>query len=195
MDDDMGELDEHGRARLLHPGDPRRPTARRVHRCGRAGGVVVDHVRPGRRRQPQGLRVLPVGQPDPVRARSAGGLARGGAPRPGVRQRPRRRGQHPATARPGPAHPARQRRVRRHVPADLQGVGPARLPVVGGRPDRCRRPRRRLARRRRDGVARDADQPAAHLLRHRGDRRGRPRATGRSSWWTTRSPRPTSSSR
>ena len=35
--------------------------------------------------------------------------------------------------------------------------------------------RRRLARRRRHGVARNADQPAAHLLRHRGDRLDRAR--------------------
>ena len=75
--------------------------------------------------------------------------------------------------RPGPA---RQRRLRRHVPPDRQGVGPARHAVDGGRPHRRRRPRRRLARRHRDGVAGDADQPAADVHRHRGGRRRRPRA-------------------
>ena len=55
-------------------------------------------------------------------------LAGGRAPRPGVRQRARRRGQRPAPAaarRPGAA---RQRRLRRHVPADRQGVGTLGFP-------------------------------------------------------------------
>ena len=39
-----------------------------------------------------------------------------------VRQRARRRGQRVAAAPAGPTHPARQRRVRRHVPADREGV-------------------------------------------------------------------------
>ena len=52
-----------------------------------------------------------------------------------------------------------------------------------------------LAGRHAHGVARDAHQPVAHLRRHRGRRRDRPRATARSSWSTTPSPRRTCSSR
>ena len=54
----------------------------------------------------------------------------------------------------------------------------ARVPVDGGRPHRPRRARRGLAGRHRDGVAGDAHQPAAHVHRHRGDRRRSPIARG-----------------
>ena len=53
----------------------------------------------------------------------------------------------------------------------------------------------RLAGRRRDGVAGNTDESAAHVLRHRGDRRPWPTSTARSSWSTTRSPPRTCSSR
>ena len=69
---------------------------------------------------------------------------------------------------------ARQRRLRGHVPADRQGVGPLRDGLDGRRPDRPRRAGRRLARRHGDGVAGDADQPAADVHRHRGRRRAGP---------------------
>ncbi len=91
----------------------------------------------------QGFEYARSGNPTRIGARGPGRLARGGPPRSRVRQRAGRRGQHPAPAAPGPADPARQRRLRRHVPADRQGVGPARLPVVGRRPHRSRRTARR----------------------------------------------------
>ena len=69
---------------------------------------------------------------------------------------------------------AGQRRLRRHVPPDQQG---AHTPAVDRRrPARHRRRRRELAERHEVGVAGDADQPTAALLRHRGDLRARPRA-------------------
>ena len=63
------------------------------------------------------------------------------------------------------------------------------------RPHRPRRAARRLAARHADGLVGDADQPAAHLHRHRGGRRRWPTSTARSSSSTTPSPRPTCSSR
>ena len=143
----------------------------------------------------KGYRVLALGQPDPLRARSAGRVTRAGAARPRVRQRPGRRGQHPAAApSAGQAHPARQRRLRRHVPADRQGVEPARVPVVGRRPHRPRHAARRLARRHgmvwletpTNPLLTCFDIEAIATIAH---------GAARSSWSTTRSPRRTSSSR
>ena len=96
-----------------------------------------------------------------------------------VRQRAGGRGHVAAPAATGSADPARQRRLRRHVPADRQGVTARRVLVDRGRPDRPRRARRDVARRRRARVARDADQPAAHVHRHRGDRATSPTRTAR----------------
>ncbi len=99
-------------------------------------------------------------------------LAGGWPPRIGVRQRTGRGGQRAAAAerrRPGVA---RQRRLRRDVPADLQGAHV--VEVDGGRPHRYGSTRCRLARRHQAGVARDADQSVAALLRHREDLRDRP---------------------
>ena len=132
--------------RAIHAGQAarRRPPVRscRRSRCRRRSPRtgVGEH---------KGYEYSRSGNPTRTALESAVASLEDGAARPRVRQRPRRRGQRPAPAPTGPTHPARQRRLRRHVPADLQGVGPARLPVVGGRPHRSRRPRRRLARRRR----------------------------------------------
>ncbi len=63
------------------------------------------------------------------------------------------------------------------------------------RPHRPRRARRVVARRRRAGVARDADQPAAHVHRHRSHRRDRPSPPRRAASSTTPSPRRTCSDR
>ena len=86
-------------------------------------------------------------QPDPRRARGVRRLARR-APPTGW---PSPAGWPPRTtccacSRPGERVAARQRRLRRHVPADRQGVGAARLAVDGGRPHRRRRARRATGR-------------------------------------------------
>ena len=98
-------------------------------------------------------------------------------------------------ARAGRPGPARQRRLRRHVPADLQGVRTARAAVDGGRPHRPRRARRRAGR----------PTPRWCGWRRRPTRCSRastsrrsptsPTSTARSSSSTTRSPRRTCSSR
>ena len=75
--------------------------------------------------------------------------------------------------RPGDRILLGQRRVRRHVPTDLEGVRAGRLHVERGRSHRPAALDAVLARRRRARVAGDADEPAAHVHRHRGDRRRR----------------------
>ena len=158
--------------RAVHAGQAPDPVDRR----GRHADLAVDDVRPGRRRRPPGLRVLALGQPDAARAGGVRRLARAGPPRPGVRQRARRRGQRPA--------PRAVRAGGSLLGNDAYGGtfrliakvwGPHGMTVDGGRPHRPRRPRRQLAGGHGDGVAGDADQPAADVHRHRGRRRRRPR--------------------
>ena len=75
--------------------------------------------------------------------------------------------------RPGQRILLGQRRVRRHVSTDLQGARTRRHHVERRRPHRPARARHVVAGRRGARVARDADEPAADLHRHRGDRDGR----------------------
>ena len=191
----MGDLDEqtaHGfSTRAIHAGQQPDPSTGAVVPAVSLSTTFAQDGVGGHK----GFEYSRSGNPTRSALEVAGRLARAGAPRPGLRQRPRRRGQHPAAAPPG------QRVL---LGNDAYGGtfrliskvwGPLGYPVVGGRPDRSRCPRGGLARRRRDGVAGNADQPAAHVLRHRGDRRPRPTTTERSSWSTTRSPRRTCSSR
>ena len=69
-----------------------------------------------RRGRAPGLRVRPLRQPDPGRARGVRRLAGGRRPRLRLRVGPGRRGQRAAAAGAGRPHPARQRRLRRHLP-------------------------------------------------------------------------------
>ena len=66
MGDDMGELDEQTALRLRDPGHPRRPGARPATGAVVHADHAVDHVRPGRRRRPQGLRVLALAATRPA---------------------------------------------------------------------------------------------------------------------------------
>ena len=118
------------RPRLRDPRHPRRPGPRPGDRRGRHADLAVDDVRPGRGRRAPGLRVLPHRQPDPRRARGVPRLARGRratASRSPAGWPPRTTSC--ALLRPGDRDPARQRRLRRHVPPDRQGVRARRLPV------------------------------------------------------------------
>ena len=191
----MGERARHERSlgfdtRAVHAGQEPDPTTGAVVTPISLSTTFAQDGVGGHR----GLRVLPLGQPDAHRARGVRRVARVGAPRARVRQRARRRGQRAAPRRARAAGRARQRRLRRHVPADRPGVGPARAVVDRRRPHRRRRSVE-LARRHGDGVAGDADQPAAHVHRHRGGRATSPTTAARSSSSTTRSPRRTCSSR
>ena len=73
--------------------------------------------------------------------------------------------------------------------------GPHGMTWTRGRPHRPDAARRELAGGHGDGVAGDADQPAAGVHRHRGRRPTSPMPTAQWSSSTTRSPRRTSSSR
>ena len=174
----MTDADARRRLRLRHPRRPCRSAAGSGHRRSRHADLALDDVRPGRRRRPQGVRVLALRQPDPRRTRDVHRVARVGAPRSRLRQRPRRRGQRAAAGPAGWAGRARQRRLRRHVPAHRPCLGTAGHAVDGDRPHRRRRPRSRLAGRHGDALAGDADEPIAHVRRHRGRRVCRPRARG-----------------
>ena len=113
---------------LRDPRRPRRPGARpgRPARSSRRSRCRTTFAQDGVGGH-QGFEYSRSRQPDPRRARGVRRLARGGPPRARVRQRPGRRGQRAAAASPpGERVRARQRRLRRHVPADRQGVGPAR---------------------------------------------------------------------
>ena len=163
---------------LRDPGHPRRPGARPDDRRGRHADHAGHDVRPGRRRRPPRLRVLPQ-RATPPAPRSRRASRRWRRPATGSRSPAGWPPRTPccASSPPGERVRARQRRLRRHVPADRQGVRPARacawtavdltdLDALAAE----------LARRHGDGVAGDADQPAAHVRRHRGRGRARPRA-------------------
>ena len=186
--------------RLLLARHPRRARSR----TPRTGAVVtpiyqVSHLQAGRhRRLPRRLRVQPVGQPDPHRARGVHRRARGWRAR--VRFASGLAGQDTvlrALLAPGDHVVVPDRRLRRHLPPVQQG-----REAVGGRAlDRHRSPTSTSVRAAiRPGQTKmvwveTPDQPAARHRRHRGHRRGRPRGRRRCSSSTTPSRRPTSSSR
>ena len=177
--------------RAIHDGQPPDPA---IGRGRHADHAVVD-VRARGGRQALGLRVRAQRQPHPPRLRGVPGVARGRARRLRVRQRHGRRGRGAAAARARPARDHPRRRVRRHVPAGVEGARTGGHRVDRRRPHRPRRARARLARRHRAGVGRDADQPHAHHRRHpRACARSRTSAA-RASSSTTRSPRRSCSGR
>ena len=175
------------------------PGRSRTHyRRRRPADLPGEHLQAGRHRRPaRRLRVLPLRQPDPHRARGVHRRARGRRARLRLRLRPGRRGRRAARAararrpRRGPV-----RRLRRHLPAVQPGreaVGRRALRSPGSpTSSRCAPPSGPADP---DGLGRDADQPAARHRRHRRDRRGRPRRPAPCSSSTTPSPRPTCSSR
>ncbi|CAA9330867.1 MAG: Cystathionine gamma-lyase, partial [uncultured Frankineae bacterium] len=167
------------RLRLRDARDPRRPGPRPDDGRGHRADLPDLHLRAVGGGQAPGLRVLPQRQPDAHRARDLPRGARRRPHRPGVRERPGRRGL-PAAHRHRPGRPRGHpgRRLRRHRAAVRQGAR-----AVGRRAHAraARRPRRRARRRpsRHDlaAVVRDPDQPAAGHRRHRGA--GADRARGR----------------
>ena len=179
------------------PRHPRRPGARRRDRRGRPADLAVDDVRPATRSactRATSTRARAT-RPAP-RSRACLASLEGGAPRARVRQRARRRGQRAA--------PARARASASLLGNDAYGGtfrliakvwAPLGFPwtavdltdvdaLAADWPDDTG-----------DGVAGDADQPAADVHRHRGRRRRSPTPAVRSSSSTTRSPRRTCSSR
>ena len=147
----MSEQQHREQVRLRDACDPRRLRARRGDRGGHPADLRDQHLQAGRRGRPaRRLRVQPLRQPDPHRARGQHRGAGGGRARLRVRLRPGRRGH------PGPrAVPARRprgdpgRRVRRHLPALRQGregLGPRAQPGAGLRPRAGARPRSARAR-------------------------------------------------
>ncbi len=106
--------------RAIHAGQAR---GRRDRRRDRAD-PSRDDVRPGRSRQAQRLRVRPHREPDPRRAGGVRRVARRRGARPRVRERDGGGGCAAAYAR-RTRRPHRDpgRRVRRDVPAGVQGVG------------------------------------------------------------------------
>ena len=132
----MGELEQR-RARLRDPRDPRRPGARCRHRRGRH----ADHARRPRSRRRPWASTTASSTPAPATRRAPRSRAasrRSRAPPTASRSPGAWRPRTPCCAccAPGPTHRARQRRVRRHVPADREGVRPRRLHVDRGRPHR-----------------------------------------------------------
>ena len=184
--------------RLRDARDPRGLRAGRRDRRGDPADLRDQHLQAGRRRRAaRRLRVQPLRQPDPHRARGQHRGAGGGGARVRVRLRPGRRGH------PGPrALPARRprgdprRRVRRHVPALRQGragLGPRAQPGAGLRPRRGRG--RDPARRDQAGLGRDA-RPTRCSTSATSRRSPRsPTTPARCSSSTTPSRRRTSSSR
>ncbi len=177
--------------------DPRRPRGPgRRRSIGRSGGSdhPQHHVRPGRGGRPPGLRVLAQRQPPCGRSRRASHRSRARAT--GWRSRgPGCRGQRPAVAHARRPDPARQRRLRRHVPPHLEGVGPTGHRVERGRSHRRRRARRRLAERHRHWSG--SRRPPTRCSPASTSKRSPPwrTLTARWWWWTTPSPRRTCSSR
>ena len=167
--------------------------------CRRHADLVVDDVRPGRRSAAiKRIRVLAIGQPDPHRTRDPGRVARGqphgGAWRSPAVWRPRTTscgcsGQGQRVLLGNDAYGGTFRLIAKvWEPLGFTHGPPSTSPI-------STRSAPNWPERHRDDLARDPDQPAAHVLRHRGDRHDRPRAWAHSSSSTTRLRRRISSSR
>ena len=162
------------------------PTRRRARSTPRS--MPVSHVRAGRcGRSARRIRIRPHRQPDPGRAGGVAGRGRGRHIRPGVQLGD---GRHrlctagAAASRRPRGHP--RRRVRRHVPADRQGVhGLGCRRTLRSRCPISMRSARRLRPTHPADLGRDTHEPAAVDRRYRRDRRARRRALGERCWWTT----------
>ena len=167
----MGELDEHAGRGLLHPGDPRRPgsptrpPARSYRRC---------RCRP---RSPRTASAATRASSTPARATRPVQRSKRRSPRSSRRTTAWR---SPAASPPRTTScGCCDQGQRTLLGNDAYGGtfrliskvwGPLGFPWSAVDLTDLDALRRGLARRRRDGVARNADQPIAHLLRHRGDR-------------------------
>ena len=183
-------------ARLLDPGHPRRPGRRPRHRGDRRADLRHLDLHPGGPRRAQGLRVLAQRQPDAHGPGDLPGRAGRGRARPGLRLGPGGDHGRPRRLLAARRRGGRRRRpVRRHLPpagAGLQALGPRRRATPT---TRARRASRRSSRRRRSSsgsrrrptrCCRSSTSPPSPSW---------PTRPGRCWRWTTRSPRPTSSSR
>ena len=108
----------------------------RPRRVGDPTDLPDVDVRPGCGRGQQGLRLLPLREPDADGARDVPGFPGGCRPRARVLLGPRRDDDDHAPRRAGRPRRLRERRVRRRLPDVLAGVRaqgvPLHLPVLGG---------------------------------------------------------------
>ena len=126
----VADQDEHEglgfETRAIHAGQP--PDA--ATGCGRHADHAVAPRSPRTRSASTRASSTPAPATRPApRSRPASPRSRAPPTASPSRQRPGRRGQRAAAAAPGRPDPARQRRLRRHLPPDLQGVRRRRLPV------------------------------------------------------------------
>ena len=184
--------------RIRDPRDPRGLRAGPHHRRGDPADLRDLDLQAGRgRRAARRLRVQPLRQPHPDRARGRAGGRRGGGAGLRVRLRAGRRG-HPGPCRVPAGRPrgVPRRRVRRHPPALRQG----RAGVGGRAVDRGRCPTSTRCGPRSAPAARSwsgSRRPPTRCSTSATSRRSRrwPTRPGRCSSSTTPSPRRTSSSR